>query len=551
MRIPSLLLCDDDEDARSNLPAWIMKNWNAEVFGRQIHVEACEDIVPDADATQRRFGVSQVAKYDALLLDVWWGTPGVGGVPHGVDIAKAVREQYPEKPIILLSENVQLEDFQRLLPLGISAYITKNDTTNMAAWCVQIDAALTRAYEDRAGRPLYQQLRSLLANKPDPWCAKEVGDAASEVWRHDSPFQKWDVFWKPWTERIGKMRLPLPFEEMQKFFADDELLTLAVLSSMRGHLEHVLYVYFTGYIISHAVPTFRSLVMKAAHELLAGDYREDRQDTYWDLFQFTWLATATLHDIAYPLEVLPDVARKCTDIEGMFPFAKHKGKLALPAPLRYEWDDESASTAQTAFKFILERLYTRKDPFGFIADNIAFPSQDGGNRFNHGVASGTKFLTSAEKWAKLTGVPPEFKRFLQWGATAMALHALKHSSAKGGLSITLELDPLGFLLAICDELQVWNRTRPDATKSTECFRRVDLAALQVDEKSIAATIEYIPFKGTDNGALDEAFNALSKKVNKDQNLLQQYLKPRPISVEIQSRIVGLNKKLTPITLQPE
>lgn len=546
MRQKRLLLCDDGAQERRLFPTTIAGKWK-KMFLEKIEVVPCEDIVADDIATMTRMAISQVGGYDAVLLDIMWGT-GSDQSPHGVALAKDIRERYPELPIIVFSQNVTLEEFHELIRIGISGYISKT-AKDAGGWCAEIHGALAKAYEDRSGQPLYQELRSLLASHPDAWCSKEISEAASEVWRHDNAFAKWHAFWTPLVRAIGKMRLALPFDRMKQFFADDELFTLSVLPSMRGHLEHVIYVYFTGYIISHTMPGFREAVMKAVHDLLGSDFDSKRENNYWDLFQFAWLSAATLHDIAYPLEILPEVPGRCGNIKDMFGFAQIDAALPSLEAIGYDWASESGVAAKAAFSFVFGRLYGSEAASSFITENATFKSRSGLSKFNHGVASGALFIGEAKKWTGLPGVPAELDRFLCWASSAMALHALKHASVTGKVQLVFERDPLAFLLALCDELQVWNRSRPDDTVTSGFFRRVDLVALSMVDGILTATVEYTPFSDSGSDRINAAIKTLTASLNMDQQLLHGYLKPFPMKIAVHSRIRGVADDLFTVLLE--
>ena len=543
MKPRAFLLVDDEEWPRAKHPALIEARWKA-MFGEEVKVHACADILQDDLPPEHSIALKNVGAYDAVLLDVWWGRPPDSGRPHGIDIADMVRREFPELPIIVFSENAQLEDFERLLPLGIAAYLSKS-VDNAAGWCATINDVLEQAGRQWAGYPLYRCLRDLLGQRPDAWCGSIVGSIASEIWRIENPYVKWEQFWEQWTSYLGPKRLNIPCDDMATFFAKDEQLTLAVDQMMRAHLEHVMFVYFTGYVLSHVVEGFRDHVLRAVRNLLRRDYQESRQDDYWDAFQLGWLLVATLHDTAYPLEVLPDLLREGQDIARTFPFAQNEPAIPSLAAKGFRWKTKDGATAKAAFENVLLRIHEEKKG-DVITKNVVY-EKGGTVRFNHGVASGARFMSWAASWATTPGAPPE--AFLQWAATAMALHGLKHVAKQWGFCLELEKDPLAFLLALCDELQVWNRGRPDDTPATSHFRRIELAALHVADGKLAARVEYDLFSRTDDERRREAAKGLARRLNEDQLLLQDFLKPAPLSVEIQNRLRDWDDELPSILLE--
>src|SRR4051794_38412614 len=107
MKIPRLLLCEDDPWERNNHPECIKELWK-ELFNEAIDIHSCSDIEDDEAPQAPSMSAAHVGDYDALLLDVWWGDSEQGGTPHGVEIAEKVRRRYPELPIIIMSGKVRL-----------------------------------------------------------------------------------------------------------------------------------------------------------------------------------------------------------------------------------------------------------------------------------------------------------------------------------------------------------------------------------------------------------------------------------------------------------
>lgn len=543
----TILYCDNDSNHLDTLGNAIVATWKR-LFSEDIVVKCCEDIRQDRDLKHNILSWKDVAKYDLLLLDIAWGP---SDEPHGIEIANLIRAKYPEKPIIVFSGKVQLDDFKVLIPLGISGYLTKVDATAQS-WCAQIRNVLARECEDKAGQVLYQKLRTLLAGDEAPWHADIVSTSASQVWRNESTTEKWTAFWTPWVSDIAKRKLTLPFKKMKDLFAGDELLTLSLDFSMRGHLDHVLYVYYTGYLLSHSIDNFRDYVLGAVKKLVGPDYDESKSENYWDMFQFAWLVCATLHDTAYPIEVLPNVRKRCEDIIKVCPFAEFNSKT--PAKIetkRINWTESSASEAEGGFKDVLFKLTGDDQLFDWLRKNSKFKDSDGVSHFNHGIVSGILFLGEVSKWDELSGQPKELPVFNGWAATAMALHALKKAKSSKEHSVSLSVDPLSFLLLLSDELQVWNRNRPNENIVASGFRRIELTDLQVEGESISARLDYVPKPEmlVEDDDADGIINAANEKLQEENRLIDGYLDPRPYKVHIDNVVSQWDKSLTDIDIQ--
>ena len=137
--------------------------------------------------------------------------------------------------------------------------------------------------------------------------------------------------------------------------------------------------------------------------------------------------------------------------------------------------------------------------------------------------------------------------FLKWAATAMALHSLKHPGAENRISIQLERDQLSFLLCVSDELQIWNRERPDSDKRRGSFKSINLEHIKAKENQIEASIKYVPYAGT-NLSREIHQNPLIETINEDNLNLGKYLIPNPVTIDISSSIQGTDYELPSINL---
>jgi len=484
-----------------------------------------------------------VGTYDALLLDLFW-TDRPDGKEHGLNLCRLVREKFPELPIIIFSGEATVEQFQELIPLSISAYLSKS--TLGETWCVAVRDALYRAYVDRSGLPLYRTLRQFLG-RVDAWNPDVINEAASEVWRRESGRDKWDGFWEAVGNLTARHRVKLPVDFLKNYFAASDLFSLGIVPSMRGHLEHVLYVYFTGYVISHRLPIFKRSVIKAARDLLGHQYSANQNQHYWDLFQIAWLLCATLHDTAYSLELVPDFWLKLKEVEKTFPFAAISNISAKKITAGLDWT--KATHAQAAFEQVFKKFDYGKVASSWISDNAVFTDDRGVRRINHGVASGIAFMESfAVKCSHMMHEDISVLRFFQWAATAMALHSLKLPGHKQGVTLRLRNDPLSFLLLLCDELQVWDRDRPDAEPSSNAFRRTELASLTINRDHVAAEIRYVPYAGvlpthkTHAGPVEDS-------ILKESPVLSAYLDPSPLTIQLDHTIRGTDMILPSLELK--
>jgi CheY-like chemotaxis protein len=536
MKNKKILLCDDNLKHRNLYKKSFEEAW-LKLYSESINIQICEDIVDEVELTNQ-VAINDVGTFDLLLLDIFYDKLNE---PHGIEIAKKVKTNFPEIPIIVLSAKVNTRDFKNLIPL-ISGYFPKRED-DIERWCETINEIINKTTEDKIGQEVYKELRKLKVDA-QAWEIETINEAASKVWQQENGSGKWLDFWEVLTNMLGKKNLFKPFQEMTESFKENDLINLGILPSMRGHLEHVLHVYFTGYILSHRIPIIKETFYNVIQKI--GLNNEGKKDLYWDYFQFAWLACATLHDTAYSFELLPELIDKIKQAEKLFPYIKLNHKIELISEIIPEPDNKYLKYARESFNYILLNLHRDVIPSDWIFENLVFDFK-GKKRVNHGIASGILFLQKVFDRKEILKSDKDFEIFLQWAATAMSLHSLKHQGKGSGHSIHLKNDPLSFLLMLCDEIQVWNRERPDANTNTSKFKQIDISSISIAGQNICFKIKYIPYPKTDL-TRKEHINPIVENVNKDNEILKTYLKTDPLNITIEYSVQGHNEKLPTIVL---
>jgi hypothetical protein len=363
---------------------------------------------------------------------------------------------------------------------------------------------------------LYKLIRK--TTRAGGWSGGEVDKAASAVWEFERPHDRWSEFWSAFEQLLERLSLKSAFKAIGDFFSDADLLMLSSLPGMRGHLDHVLNVYFTGYVISNDNERLRAASRAAAARLRDTNWRsmEGNEEYYWSLFQLAWLAAATFHDAAYPLEVLPDTYARCKDVKKKF-----------ACILVNENDVPSEVTIQKGGKLTeqLTKTLVRLDesiPVEFLKNGLVF---DNGSRVNHGVAGGLLFASIVSEISKLPDSPPELGAYLRWASSAMALHALKVPGSNQNVKISLDKDPLSYLLLVCDEIQIWDRERPDANHIRSPFKSTELTELNIEKDQIEArvTCHLYEHVNTQDNSYREERDKISASISRDKVILNNYL----------------------------
>ncbi len=539
-----ILFCDDSPDDRRRWCKNLTEVWQQlraeHVLGEELELQTCADITEAVGAPDSRT-YTDVAGFDGILLDILWKTQDAEcDEPRGLEIAEELHKRYPEKPLIAFTVSTDPRYFHRLVHAGICGYLRKGE--GYPALCFQIMECMDRHRKARGGQCLYKQLREL-TSPGKGWAAESVGDAATEVWNLDRSHDRWDAFWNAFQAPIASQRLTAVFSKMRVFFGGADLLMLGTLPGMRGHLDHVLNVYFTGYVISNKVPQFRMAAAAAAKRLFPDKQADVDADEcrYWEMFQLAWLAAATLHDTAYPLEIQPDLLRKCWDVRA--PFADVLSDIGESPSLSCPG---LSSSGLHELGVVLGRLYGRGDLSELVSECGKF-TLNGVDRVNHGVAGGLLLLALARDAMAVKDADPDLELYLKWAAAAIALHSLKKPGSEMGVSISLERDPLSYLLLACDEIQVWDRERPDASRMSSPFKGTDLSSLSITDDSVTACVDYALHNGP---AADVEFTSrreqMDKDIEADGQELSRYLRGEGFSVTVNRRVPSRKTSLAPL-----
>lgn len=550
-----ILFCDDDPERKELqeriLAAWEKLKKDDHAKYEKMELETCSDILktaPIPDGTRR---LEDLGVYDGFLLDIIWDISGEEkDESHGITIAEMIREKFPEKPIIIFTCGANPAHFNELLKIGICGYLSK--TAKYEIICSEIANRMDEARKSHKGQCLYKHIRNLTSPQGTGWSAKNVGEAASKIWQIKHTHERWEAFWNEFAGVLKDCRLHRVFAEMKNFFAETDLLTLGAMPKLRGHLDHVLNVYFTGYVISNSNPLFKKYAISAASRLFPAKItktivkkvdnndslskKEQKEvDYFWGLFQLAWLAAATLHDTAYPLEIISSLYETCNNINDHF-------KKILSPNINASVDIVTAELninekESSLLKEILAKI--NKDiPFEFILEHSTF-GKEGKKKINHGVAGGISFFNRALPATSVKGQPKELKDYVGWAAIAIALHSLKIPGHDKKISISLEQDPLSYLLMACDEIQVWERERPDENKKKTPFKSSDLIQFDIDDDKITAEIDYILHPSEENS---ESYNNICEKMNssieKDGEILGEYLKAKNLTISVKRRVLS-------------
>lgn len=544
-----MLLVDDVELEARSVAALYKASWSELFPGEKLHIRHCGRIVDeDPPGTNEEVCISEVGNYEAVLLDVMWDRE-----PKGIEIARLIRSRCVGIPVIIVSNKVERRHFRDLLAWQMDGYLDKQDDPEEA--CKYIRAAIQKRLGEDLGWDLVNKVK-LTAIRDGGWEGDTVWRAVRTFTRGTNPHQRWQGFSEAWRPIAGRVGLSTAFDELRTLFKEDELIAFAASKAMRGHLDHVVQVYMLGYLVSHQSPGFRQCALGAMRKLLPEEQENVvSEDQVWSYFQFAWLLAALLHDVGYALEIVPSMVSLIHKVPSLFDGCVMRPEECGP----YEADRwakkggvKSLSDAvETVWKRL--RVPDRKKLCEMIDECMVF-EEEGVRKFNHGVASAVKFL-SVCPLSQMEELDPATAECVTWVAVAMAVHSMKKPVLERVCLSPLspESDPLSFLLALCDEIQEWNRARPDqSTKGrknviAQGLRVTRLKGIELAEDEVHVTVEYVPADSTSVEIGDLRAELVNERESQ-QEVLPRFLKCFPLEVNVRAELAGVGEIGKPLKL---
>ncbi len=263
---------------------------------------------------------------------------------------------------------------------------------------------LSEEIERRINQPFIEKTRTFLTTK-------------NRLERKESAVQAIRELWTIW-ERQDEF---LPYLERLKA---TEVAALIFEEDNRDHLVHSLYVYLLGHYLISISDTIK--------------------ENCWDdneYFLFEWGMTASLHDIAYPLEL--HSKQISSFLEKEFPDEKDRSVLGLKIN-----DKELVGLGEGDFDLwdVLRNYLIKECEIEEFDIQKYFEGECSEKGIiNHGIFGGLFVLRKFYNMG-------EFDSSIEDIAGAITLHNLEKD-----IFLDLEDNPLAFLLVLADELQDWDR----------------------------------------------------------------------------------------------
>lgn len=317
----------------------------------------------------------------------------------------------------------------------------------------------------------------------------------------------------------------------------------------RDHMTHMFKVFLLG------------LYLYEKNENLCKEISRtfSSSDTFLDI----WILTALYHDIGYTIEN----KQGTRDGEAaQFSFSRITASLSYPLSLLFPNDfdiatekglqDQYSTLVPPQIKSLthLERELDEFDKYGYSVQltlnkygnpikayyHYISQIQEGRYYYDHGIISACillfirdglcRYMDESKKIKlfpkqkqnieRFVGFIPQYKKYTEVAAKAIALHNIKKSWSslskfemnQGGVTIgefciTLKKDPIAYLLRMCDELQCWDRqvySSPIGPFSSE----TPYAGKQIELKFEGSKTKYIVKDNEIRNSIQEALNGV-------------------------------------------
>ncbi len=298
-------------------------------------------------------------------------------------------------------------------------------------------------------------------------------------------------------------------ESMWRAVEQWELIDRSADRRVRGHARHALHVFWLGYVLLNhsamadvwSVAWARLLEKRSNREAVKG---EDAPKA----LNAIWFFAAVFHDVGYPAQdganVMKEVLRvgELLDLKwGDAKTMKFGGKyIELATDVFVSMKADGGTGYQVWSSEMIEHFkgtLTRRAP-------------------DHGCVSagrllGSRFKNSQCEW------------WLREAARAAALHSA-FPSVDVASRISWDSDPMGCLLLVLDQLQTWDRERPEILRDRDWPERAELVDLRIvpgSPPSVEMTIKYLVRRHVEQSK--EIFKRVHEEVTK---VLNRY----PVSV---------------------
>lgn len=281
-----------------------------------------------------------------------------------------------------------------------------------------------------------------------------------------------------------------------------ELIDRAADHRVRGHARHALHVFWLGYVLINLSELATAWETAWQTLLDKRPNRDDVKSVAWrEAINAMWFFTAVFHDVGYAAQDAASVVTAIEHVSNLFDTKWLEPKNAKPGRYLERVEDVFASLRTTSlgsYQTLAEKMEAH------------WKGSSKNKTPDHGCASAGRLLGANSKDKKCSW-------WLREAARAVALHSAFPKVDVPAL-IDFENDPIACLLLLLDQLQTWDRERPEKLAERDWPERAELVDLTIDTtQSINLKVRYIVRRHVEHNAIvfarvDEALTKVLQRL---------------------------------------
>jgi hypothetical protein len=355
----------------------------------------------------------------------------------------------------------------------------KSTAVDTIAW--RIHKLAIRLRGQRPGASLARYVQE--TNSPVQWHPHVISMAKAYM-RAGTPAMQVAGVKNPVSDISRMVRISDAGQSLWRAFTTWEPIGMGAGLGERAHVRHTVNVFWLGYCILNS----------SANERLRGAIADEVKKEMPEVGGI--YDTQTLANNAWFLaSIFHDVGKACCDLAQLL-----TDRAELLQSLRPHFSDAVSKCAKEVDKACVETIVEQTLAQPRVASLQAIAKD---HEHDHGVVGGA--LLAAKIFGLDGKVDSEIEGITKVAARAIMLHHLS-ASKRGEHKIAWGTDPLGCLLAVCDQLQAWDREyeiEVEGKKRTVRVKSAELVDFRVEsgpeKPKVTMTVDYqVPEEESEN-----------------------------------------------------
>jgi len=390
----------------------------------------------------------------------------------GIEYCRRLKTSFSNVPVILMSQYFDSRILTKAIEAGADGFVYKRQLEE-EHFIPALEATFVRYKTDDIA--FYASLRALLEDEDrGAWNREQMLRAMDAFFTHGSGTRRLTGLWCILAELVEEIVDGDTVNELLRALMDTEALLLAANPRMRDHVRHAGNVFWLGYYLLNTIKVLREPT--SLPDFTQSTFSDSALSPFKQM-NLAWLLAALLHDIGYLRERLKKIEERIDRGRSLFMSTSKKkfGGASIPAPAGLELLQPYLKNLGAEGALLYSAIAHTMSLWG------KSPSKDDTKIVtDHGIASASALLEHLNK-SKKEG--ESHRPEVLHASAAIALHNLSKWNTEwrdpsGDVELPVNILPVAWLLAYCDELQGWGREPEadpfnveDAKKVSEARRR--------------------------------------------------------------------------------